>query len=78
MTVGRNLDFSLDADPYSGAEELIRSKLEDNEIRFNLHNLIVMRGRTTSVQAYLLEDLKAENELVIKQLKEVLNRSHSE
>lgn len=78
MTVGRNLDFSLDAEPYSDAEELILSKLENKETRFTLHNLIVMRGRTTSVQTYLLEDLKAENQLLIKRLKEILDQSHTE
>ena len=60
LTVGPGLDFSLDVEPFSGAEELILSQLENNEVRFNLHNMMVMRGRTSSLQAYLLDELKAE------------------
>ena len=72
LTVGPGLDFSLDVEPFSGAEELILSQLENNEVRFNLHNMMVMRGRTSSLQAYLLEGLKSETLLLIKQLNKIL------
>jgi hypothetical protein len=74
LTVGPGLDFSLDVEPFSGAEELILSQLENNEVRFNLHNMMVMRGRLSSLQAYLLDELKAETLLLINQLKEILEQ----
>ena len=74
LTVGPGLDFSLNVEPFSGAEELIRSQLENNEVRFNLHNMMVMRGRTSSLQAYLLDELKAETLQLIKQLNKILKQ----
>jgi hypothetical protein len=72
LTVGPGLDFSLDVEPFSGAEDLILSQLENNEVRFTLHNMMVMRGRTSSLQAYLLDGLKAETLQLINRLKEIL------
>ena len=72
LTVGQGLSFSLDVEPFPHAENLIISELEKNKVRFNLHNLIVLRGRTANLQIYLLNDLKAENLQLINQLKEIL------
>ncbi len=75
LTMGQlNLEFSLDVEPFTGAEELILSQLENNEVRFNLHNLMVIRGRISSLQIDLLESLKSENQLLINQLKEILEQ----
>jgi len=73
LTMGRlKFEYSLDVEPFSGAEELIQTQLENNEVRFNLHNLMVLRGRLSSLQIDILENLKAENQLLIDRLKEIL------
>jgi hypothetical protein len=75
LTVGPlDLEYSLDVEPFSGAEKLILSQLENNEVRFNLHNLIVLRGRLSTLQISLLETLKAENLQLIKKLDEILKQ----
>ena len=74
LTVGLDLDFSLDVEPFSGSDELIISQLENNKVRFTLHNMMVMRGRTSTLQAYLLDELKAETLLLITQLEDILDQ----
>lgn len=68
ITTGLELDFSLEVEPFSGSEGLIESKLQNIEIRFNLHNMLILRGRICSIQVQLLNELKAETLQLIDKL----------
>lgn len=72
MTVGLDLDFSLDVEPFSGADEIIASQLENNMVRLTLHNMMAMRGRSSTLHIYLLEGLKEDTQQLIMQLADIL------
>lgn len=72
MTVGLDLDFSLEVEPFEGVEELIASQLENNKIRLTVHNMMAMRGRTSALQVHLLEGLKEDTQQLIGQLTTIL------
>ena len=64
--------FNVDVEPFPEAEAIINKQLEDVELRFRLHNKITFRGRVSSLQITLLDNLLEENQLLIEQLKQIL------
>ena len=63
-----NLNFSLDAELHAGSEEIINGNLQENNLRFGLHNKVAIRGRASSVHIDLLNRLYKEGESVIELL----------
>lgn len=73
FTLHTGLQFNLDVEPFPEAETIINKQLENVELRFKLHNRITFRGRVSSLQVNLLNNLLEENLLLIKQLQQVLD-----
>ncbi len=61
FNLNSNLRFSLEVEAFPGAETIIASQLEDEHLRFKLHNKMTFRGRLSSLQISLLNVLLEEN-----------------
>ena len=67
-----DFDFSLEVDPFIGADQIILSQLENDAIRFLIHNKISLRGRVSNVHLSLLVDLEERSLILIEQLMDQL------
>lgn len=72
LRVGSGFDFSVDVEPFTGANELMASQLEDVKVRLTMHNMFAMRGRTCSLHIHILEALEEDTRQLIDQLRAVL------
>ena len=61
FNLNSNLSFNLKVEAFPGAETIILSQLEDEHLRFKLHNKMTFRGRLSSLQNNLLNVLLDEN-----------------
>jgi len=69
----RNIyNFSLNVKPFTGSQQLIEKVLNDDQIRFRLHNSLTFRGRVNSLHHRMLTELLKENQRMIDLLSEIL------